>query len=245
MFKTNDNLDVKVTTIKGHQAVIIDNFYENPDEVRERALTEEYSDDEGLCSGFPGWRIFKRDNDIQTYLYNLFLELAIDNGIWDKKNLLDIREFDKSWNSAGFMVNLLNDESLIKDPLAIVPHQDAYTGVKEPGLPNFQFGANIYLNSPEECAGGTAIYSFNGDVSIPQRYVSGIPIPDNEENLTNAERFKHVRYHTRNGPHWKVEHELEMVYNRMVMYEADLLHDQSVDLGMFTNYHRMNQVIFM
>ena len=105
MFKTNDNLDVKVTTIKGHQAVIIDNFYENPDEVRERALTEKYSDDEGLCSGFPGWRIFEKDNDIQNYLYNLFLELAIDNGIWDKKNLLNIREFDKSWNSAGFMVN--------------------------------------------------------------------------------------------------------------------------------------------
>ena len=31
-----------------------------------------------------------------------------------------------------------------------------------------EYGANIYLNTPEECAGGTAWYSFDGKMSIPK-----------------------------------------------------------------------------
>ena len=40
-------------------------------------------------------------------------------------------------------------------------------------------------------------------------------------------------------------HEFEMVYNRMALYESRVLHSQNVDLGMFTEYDRINQVLFM
>ena len=243
-FELNDSLDVKVFQHKGRGAVIIDDFYKNPDEVRKLALTEPISDDEKLVSGFPGWRVFKKFEFLDTRIYDLFLDLCFDNDIWNAKSLGDVAGFDINWEKAGFMVNILNDSSLMKDPLAIVPHQDAYTGVKEPGLPNFQFGANIYLNTPEECAGGTAWYSFDGEMSIPKREISGIPVPPNADKLSNREIFNHVKKHTL-GPRWKLEHEFEMVYNRMVMYEAEVLHGQSVDLGMFTDYNRMNQVLFM
>jgi len=36
-----------------------------------------------------------------------------------------------------------------------------------------------------------------------------------------------------------------MAYNRMVLYQADTLHGQNVDLGMFSDYNRINQVLFM
>ena len=42
-----------------------------------------------------------------------------------------------------------------------------------------------------------------------------------------------------------VEHSFEMVYNRMVLYEADVLHGQNAELGHFTNFDRINQVLFM
>jgi hypothetical protein len=35
------------------------------------------------------------------------------------------------------------------------------------------------------------------------------------------------------------------VYNRMVLYQADVLHSLNVDLGMFADYNRINQVFFL
>ena len=244
MFNLNPSMDIKTFKHKGRGAVIIDDFYTNPDEIRKFAKSQPLQGDESLCSGFPGSRVFKKDERVKYFLYDLFYNLALDNDIWDRQHCIDINHFNRSWDSVGFMVNVLNDKSLIKDPLGIVPHQDAYTGVREPGLPNFQFGANIYLNTPNECAGGTAWYSFDGEMSIPKREISGIPVPPNADKLSNREIFNHVKKHTL-GPRWKLEHEFEMVYNRMVLYQAEVLHGQSVDLGMFTDYNRMNQVLFM
>ena len=45
---------------------------------------------------------------------------------------------------------------------------------------------------------------------------------------------------------WKVEHEFEMVYNRMIMYESDVLHSPNADPTMFKDgYDRINQVVFL
>ena len=87
MFEINDSLDVKVFQHKGRSAVIIDDFYKNPDEIRKLALSEPISDDEHLVSGFPGWRVFKKTN-IGQHLYDLFLDLATDNDIWNKEYIV-------------------------------------------------------------------------------------------------------------------------------------------------------------
>ena len=44
---------------------------------------------------------------------------------------------------------------------------------------------------------------------------------------------------------WKVEFEAEMKYNRMVLYEASILHMQNWKEGMFPTYDRINQVFFL
>ena len=72
MFELNDSLDVKVFQHKGRSAVIIDDFYKNPDEIRKLALSEPISDDEKLVSGFPGWRVFKKFEFLDTPLYDFF-----------------------------------------------------------------------------------------------------------------------------------------------------------------------------
>jgi hypothetical protein len=41
------------------------------------------------------------------------------------------------------------------------------------------------------------------------------------------------------------EYTAEMKYNRMFLYQAEVLHGQEVDLGMFTEYDRINQIFFM
>ena len=91
------------------------------------------------------------------------------------------------------------------------------------------------MNTPEECAGGTNIYSFDGRTTLP--YGSDI-----EQQCGKS--FDDINSSLKKYP-WKVEHEFEMIYNRCILYEADILHGQNVDLGMFVEYDRINQTLFM
>ena len=58
-------------------------------------------------------------------------------------------------------------------------------------------------------------------------------------------KFKYIKSKVDGDNPYTVEFEAEMVYNRMVLYQADVLHSHNVDLGMFTNNNRINQVFFM
>ena len=61
MFELSENIDVSIKTV-GPQAkriVIADNFYKNPDEVRDLALKLDAVRDPALINGLPGSRIFQ------------------------------------------------------------------------------------------------------------------------------------------------------------------------------------------
>ena len=68
---------------------------------------------------------------------------------------------------------------------------------------------------------------------------------DIEEIETDIAKFKYIKSKVDGDNPYTVEFEAEMVYNRMVLYQADVLHSHNVDLGMFTNNNRINQVFFM
>jgi hypothetical protein len=64
----------------------------------------------------------------------------------------------------------------------------------------------VYLTRPEDCAGGTTIY---------RHKATG----DEIFNLTNARL-----YDLRDPSQWEIIKEVEMVYNRLVMYPGQLFH---------------------
>ena len=64
----------------------------------------------------------------------------------------------------------------------------------------------VYLSKPEECAGGTTIYRHK-------------PTGDEIYNKRN----RHL-YEFRDPGQWEVIEEVEMVYNRLVMYPGQLFH---------------------
>lgn len=246
MFEVNDELDVKIAVDIGPQkkrAVVIDNFYKNPDEVRQLCLdSKKITPEENpeLISSLPGNRVFVDTREVQYNLEKVFFMLCFDPDLWERP--FDVNYFQAEWDKTGFMCNVINDSTLLRNPNGIIPHQDSY-----PMRMNLQgqFGSVIYLNTPEECAGGTNLYSFNGQMTLPDRGRTGIPVPENEDSMTDAELFKHIKGNVDVSPEWTIEHEFEMVYNRCILYEADVLHGQNVDLGMFTDYDRINQVLFM
>jgi len=258
MFELNG--DAKVVAfkdIKGRSAIVVDDFYRNPDEVRELACDLKYSEDPELVGGFPGMRGSLNTSEVKEKLYNIYLDLC-SNKLWkgkvqrtqlledgsfkipllQKNRLFNIDEFNKNWDNLGFMVNVTNDTYLKKNPLGIIPHQDYWKN--EPSEKStFQFGSVIYLNTPDECAGGTNLYSHNGEMSIPSdwqpEWMRGV------DDVT----FEYIKAKVNGNNPYTVEFEADMVYNRMVLYQSDVLHSADVDLGMFTDKYRLNQVFFM
>ena len=95
------------------------------------------------------------------------------------------------------------------------------------------------------------MYSYNGDISIPTD-----KRPDWEKGkkeivingplgaiMPETQRFNYIKDKVNNQ--YNVEFEAEMKYNRMVLYQSDVLHSAEVELGMFRDYSRINQVFFM
>ena len=73
MFEPNEDAEIIVVKdIKGRSAVIVDNFYKNPDEARELALSLEYKDVPSAVAGFPGNRGFLETPEIKEKLYSIF-----------------------------------------------------------------------------------------------------------------------------------------------------------------------------
>lgn len=243
MFDLNDSLEIKVARdILGRNAVVVDNFYKNPDEVREFALSNINNRGREVAS-IPGGRIYVDTDEVRDKLKGIFHTLCFDPDIWRRDQVYDEPFFNKMWDEQGFMCNVINDETLLNNPLGIIPHQDYYPSNDKTfdGVIRSRYGSVIYLNTPEECHGGTNLYSFNKHISIFEREHCGIPVI---EDATDEELYNHIRSYLDNN-FCNVEHSFEMVYNRMVLYEADVLHGQNAELGHFTNFDRINQVLFM
>ena len=277
MFEINgDARVIAFKDIKGRSAIIIDDFYRDPDEVRELALSLEYTEDPDRIAGFPGKRGYLDTTEVKDKLYNLFLDLC-NNKLWKQKEqktqLLEdgsfkiplpskirpfnLDDFNISWSEQAFMVNCTNDSLIVKNPLAEIPHQDYWEKDTEEEY-RFQFGSVIFLNTPDECAGGTNLYSYNGQMSIPSnkegiqnlkdQYDFDVSLGPVLTSMSDDYKFKYIKDKVnskdRNNP-FKVEFEAEMKYNRMFLYQSDVLHKGEIDLGMFTDYDRINQVFFL
>ena len=235
MFEINDDNIIVASDIgpQKKSAIIIDNFYKDPHSIRELCLRSKKNSTYDN-SDLPGPRSVVYHDNVKKKLKPLFDELCSDFRIWGKS--LKRKDYNDNWESAEFICNYINDDSLLKSPVGSLPHQDAYKLMEEFNtfLPPTQFGVVIYLNTPEECNGGTNLYSLHGFMTV-----------DSPPRNTFGNTYHMINDSIVNGDRWKVEHELEMVYNRCIIFPSDVLHGQSIELGMFTDYDRIVQVLFL
>ena len=247
MFEPNEKAEIEVIKVKDKSVIIIDDFYKNPDEIRDLAIELEYSENDALIGGFPGMRGSLGTPEVKDKLYPVFLDLCKAYG--------DLKEevFEKNWNNLGFMVNITKDSYLSANPMGIIPHQDYWEN--EPGWEStYQYGAVIYLNTSDECVGGTNLYSYEGAMSIPSDYQPEWLKTTGEKfnitgpilgSLSHDQIFQYVRDRVNSNVPYKLEFEAEMKYNRMFLYPSNVLHTADLDLGMFIDNYRINQVFFM
>ncbi len=208
VFEINQNCKVSMEEYGPNKdrVVTVDNFYMYPDLVRQLALDIPASKNKRIRGNNPAHRV------------NAFYELTnmawifddLLRRYWPELTVRVSREaLINSFQGATFMVNVMQSENLP----ALTPHID------NPSDNNW--ACTIYLNTPEECAGGTSFYTKLND-DPPTEYVT---------DSTDS---------------WELLGIAPMVYNRMVLYIQSVPHTAYVKPGMFTgDLYRLNQQFFI
>jgi hypothetical protein len=151
MFKLNQNLKVKINTIDKKIFFVIDNFYEDPDKVREYAKNSKKHTNSDLLAGAIGRRVCEDDLRLSYYMKDVFEELCM-HPKWHV--VFDKNHHNYKWSAMRFMVNVTNNLEIIEDGRKNIEHLDG---------PLNKWACVVYLNTPEECEGGTEFYQWDGD----------------------------------------------------------------------------------
>lgn len=219
-FAPNPELAVRVHHFDNstERIVVIDNFYKNPEQIRDLALSVPKTRNPRFLHGLPGSRV-----EMSYYFGHLgYIFNDVINNVFPE----DVQQMEPSYvydcmNHARFLVNVQNSNLPAR-----VPHVDCdYVG---------RFVAGVYLNTPDECSGGTAFYKFKGS-----KYVD---LSNIDPDLTIYDRYLLES----DGEHWEKIFQIEMKFNRLILYRQNILHTPYIMPNTFTDERpRLNQMFFM
>lgn len=201
----------------------VDNFYSDPDKIREFALSLEYSKKE--TENYPG----ERSKPIHTVSPHLFDVLC--NKIFSL--FFDFNSNQLDWKVESYFQKIYPFESSVEDSDEV---NSGWTHVDD----NTIFAGVIYLNPNPNLDSGTSIYekneNFNEEIdwSIRNDFY-------NKKGLPSSEYAKIKSQH--NSKFHKTI-EFKNVYNRMIMYDGSYWHRHSGFL-MDSEDFRLTQVFFL
>lgn len=191
---------------------VIDNFYKNPDEVRQLALDSPvYTDEERLASAI-GRRVWRDEPEIVEELYlqlsDVFKELC-NHEDWHIE--FDEEHFTNKWRSMHFVVNVTNDKEIVDS--------GRWDDIFHVDGPYNKWGSLVFLNTPEE---------YGEENSVPGTGFCTVQNPT-EDNPKPKPRLQYV---------------CPMKYNRLIIYDANMVHGAIMQPGMYTEYDRLTQIMF-
>ena len=135
---------------------VVDDFYKNPDEIRDYALSCDLKTDKKYCGGLVGSRVVEENQEMIDNLRPVFTKLC-QHEEWQN---IEYSEgmFQYRWDNMKFMVNHTThddiNEKFNKDIFCYTHHKDDM---------ETKWAALVYLNKPDECNGGTDFYKFIED----------------------------------------------------------------------------------
>jgi hypothetical protein len=219
-FSVSPEITVTVERFDGDGKIaIIDNFWKNPDKIREVTLSIPKTWNPRIIHGLPGARI--EATFYFSHLGELFRDL-IKNIYPEEFKMLKTDDYVQAcFDNASFLVNVQNSNLPPR-----VPHID---NLGEP----YRWAAGIYLNRPDECTGGTAFYTFRGSKTVNMMTIESL-VKDYPIYVQDDYRdFKKI-------------HMAEMKYNRLVLYPQNLLHTPYIPPNTFTDENpRLMQMFFI
>ena len=133
--------------------VYIDNFYKNPDKVRNLALRTPGTKSPRILGGVPGERVDISFN--LEHIWPIWSEIAENvYGLEQKEK----KAFEMSCMNISFSVNVTQSHYRRKKP-----HIDL------PDVSDRGWAGVVYLNKPKECKGGTGFYTYKGQQVNPRQ----------------------------------------------------------------------------
>jgi len=228
VFEINPDYELSVIEIEpfGVRVAVVDNFYKNPDLVRNLALAIPPSSNERILNNLPYGTdsgrisVFYLMDHLGSYYDKIIKE------VWpDIHSQYESNYFTESFKRATFMVNVMTSNNLPPR----LPHID---------FPDKRFFASaVYLNTPEECAGGTSFYTFDGNVYADKVTANTV----DKQGKIAPDHFV-----VDDCGDWKRVGMVEMKYNRMVIYSQNVFHSAYIKPEMFVDgVYRLNQQFFI
>ena len=233
MFELNPQMDIiAVVDIgpSGRSAMVIDNFYANPNEVRSLALKLPRSENVRFINHPTGPRSVYETKELRGNLERLWEELLSDKEHWGRAT--DMPWLRRNMDLMWFMIDYMNEKVIDEDPMRLIPYQCWYEHNPSP----FQFTIDVFLNTEKECFGGINIWNFAGKTSI---------VEDIKNMYADKSKFD-IRKDIYNSKFsWAREMTFGMKYNRAVILPADILKSDILDTAHFTDCDRMAQKLFL
>ena len=233
MFELSESLEVIAITDVGPEkrnCMLIDNFYKNPDEVRKLALKLPKREDINLVNHHSGTRSVYETDELKKNTERLFKELCYDDKFWGRK--ADQSFIEKNMSVMPFLVDWINQETVAKQPLQLLPFQAYYPENPSP----FQFTVEIFLNQNMTAQGGTDIWAFAGKTTVDE---------DMKNMYADADAFSLRKDVYESVLAWKQMMMFGMEYNRAIIIPADILKAPFVTSGMYIEEDRLAQHIFL
>jgi hypothetical protein len=212
----------------------MDNFYQNPDDIREYALSLDYFRNPG--DRYPG----VRSNEIHTLnpdffyfsckkLFSIFFDLEVGDFNWEVSTCFqkiypyECSDSNKQDINSGWI------------------HQDSFESI---------LAAVVYLNPIPNLDSGTSIYElkekYNQKSSnFLQYYHSGIDFRNDFYNhRSKLSEDEYLKKKLEHNSRFEKTLDVKNVYNRIICYPADYFHTQSGFL-IDTEDFRLTQVFFV
>ena len=155
-FAVNEEVTARVELMGWQEfpIVYIDNFYKNPDKVRNLALRCPPTDNPRICGKSPGTRVNMNMN--LDHIHEVWKCIA-DNVY--ALRLGEVNAFDKACLEVPFSVNVTQSKDRFRIPHIDYPFESEIKG----------WAGVIYLNKGKECQGGTAFYNYKGQQVNPEQ----------------------------------------------------------------------------
>ena len=233
MFELSESLEVIAINDIGpasRSAMLIDNFYANPDEVRDLALKLPTRDDLPLVNHHSGTRSVFETDELRKNTQRLFRELLYDDQFWGRPT--DQSFVEKNMEFMPFLVDWIDQDTIAKQPLQLLPHQVYYPENPSP----FQFTIEIFLNKNMPNCGGTDLWTFAGKSTVDE---------DMKNMYADSDAFSLRKDVYESVLAWKQCMMFGMRFNRAIIVPSDMLQAPFVTSDMYDEEMRLSQRLFL
>ncbi len=203
--------------MRNHSALLIDDYYDDPVEIRELALKLDFRPKDG--AQYPGGEAYSSERDWEIVRQDII-------------KLLDMGTYEKSipgkkFKQGKFRLALKADETARPDGV----HQDQQ-----------RYSAIIYLSRNEDCKGGIGLYRcrFSGETSITKKWLCVFTKRFNVQ-FNDPHFLSLMRSYYKDWSNWDKIGELPMRFNRMIVLMAQCFHAPTGIFGAEATTGRLTQ----